>query len=84
MDETEFEATMPDAGWANPMLTIPRLAKLCGKKEDWLRNHLRCEDPIPHYTNDSQPRVFYSDFVEWYKRRYAPGSPHYGEDRRSA
>lgn len=72
---------IPLAGWADPMLTVPKLAQMACKKEQWIRDHLRGEDPIPHYSNDSLPRILWSDYVAWYKRRYAVGSPHYGEDR---
>lgn len=74
---------VPREGWTNPMLTVPKLAKMACKKEQWIRNHLRGEDPIPHYANGSTPLILWSDYVAWYKRRYAVGSPHYGEDRGS-
>lgn len=66
--------------WANPMLTIPKLSDMANKKEQWLRNHLRGEDPIPHSKDGATPLILWSDYVEWYQRRYAPSSPHYGEN----
>ncbi len=66
--------------WANPLLTIPELAKMSGKSYKWIKRHIEMsENPIPHYADGSQKRVLWSDFVTWYKSRYAPGSEHYQE-----
>lgn len=67
--------------WANPMLTVPKLSEMSGKREDWLRGHLKGEDPIPHAADGAIPLVLWSDFVEWYQRRYAPGAPGYGTEK---
>lgn len=66
--------------WANPMLTVPKLSDMSGKKEQWLRDHLKGEDPIPHSKDGATPLILYSDYVEWYQRRYSPASDMYGEN----
>lgn len=66
--------------WANPMLTIPKLAKMAGKDEAWIRSKLKqSENPIPHYTEGSRKLILWSDYVDWYTTLYAPGSEFYGE-----
>lgn len=67
--------------WANPMLTVPKLSDMACKKEQFIRDHLRSEDPIPHSMDGATPLILWSDYVEWYQRRYSPGSPAYGENR---
>ncbi len=66
--------------WANPLLTIPELAKMSGKSYKWLKAQIeKSENPLPHYADGAQKRVLWSDFVEWYTARYAPGSEFYQE-----
>ncbi len=66
--------------WANPMLTIPELAKMAKKDEGWIRQKLRLsENPIPHYKVGSRMLILWSDYVTWFTTLYAPGSELYGK-----
>lgn len=58
--------------WANPMLKVPELAAMSGKSATWIREQLRCEDPIPHTRpgEGAQPLVLWSDYVAWFKRKF--------------
>lgn len=67
--------------WANPMLTVPELAKMAKKDAAWIRQMLKkSENPIPHYTDGSRMLILWSDYVGWYTTLYEPGSEHYGEN----
>lgn len=75
-----METQAAEVMWANPMLTIPELSKMAKKSKDWLRAHLKGENPIPHYMDGARILVLWSDYVAWYTSRYAPGSIHYAEN----
>lgn len=58
--------------WANPMLKLTSLAEMSGKSYTWLREQMRSDDPPPNTRpgKNAQPLVLWSDYVEWFKRKW--------------
>lgn len=71
MGETE-EKMLAGTMWANPMLKMPDLAAMAGKSYNWIAEQMRSDDPPPSTRpgDNAQPLVLWSDYVEWFKRKW--------------
>lgn len=61
--------------WANPYLKLTALAEMSGKSYEWIRRQMRSDDPPPHTRPGpgAHPLVLWSDYVEWFERKFGEG-----------
>jgi hypothetical protein len=55
--------------YANPFMRAPQLAEATGRSVNWVREQFRADDAPPH-TQEPQPKVLWSDWVEWYEKKF--------------